>query len=381
MKYLIVAALLVHVCTVSSQRSHPGAMTSQLSLGKVAELTHHRAKRQTAPTTQDDIVDCTSTVFDYLCSSGYAQRVIDIALGCRDGTYPRGIAAACATSEMSGDFCGTAALRFVPTDQSQAADASTCLGVIATGSCPSSCRSFLESAKSMLGCCINTYINTTFNSFAEFYNMLGVFDYRLWNLCNVPLPAADCENGLTINSSLLGPRDCTTQELFSRLANHACTPSVGQPLVDTLLQNSKCYSIARELVDLCSINANWQFCAAIVGSPDAALINTEILYSDSSFTSLIANCGSSLSSQCSSSCQNAIADFADSYGCCVNSLNNTSTGDNMPELSYGLWTSCGVQTPRVCAITSTLTTSGAATMKVFSWMIGIAKAIQMALHI
>ena len=149
-------------------------------------------------------VDCTSSIFDYMCSSGYAQRIVDIASGCRDGTYPRGIAAACAVSETSGDFCGTAAVRFLLT-VAHAADPSNCPPrVLAAGSCPSGCRSFLESARSTLGgCCINTYINTTLNPvIATIYST--VLDYRLWNVCNVSLPAADCGNGLTIGNTLQG---------------------------------------------------------------------------------------------------------------------------------------------------------------------------------
>jgi hypothetical protein len=50
----------------------------------------------------------------------------------------------------------------------------------------------------------------------------------------------------------------------------------------------------------------------------------------------------------------------------------------VPQLSYGLWNRCGVDTPGVCT-TSTL--SGAATIKVFAWVIALAMAIHTALHL
>ena len=127
----------------------------------------------------------------------------------------RGTSRACARNE-NGDFCGTVPFRFFPTDQTQA---STCLEAVTSGSCPSTCHNFLQSVSSRLGCCINTFINTTFNPLVELYRTH--VDYRLWSLCNVPLPASDCGNGLPLNP----PQDaqhCTLQELYFWLANHLC---------------------------------------------------------------------------------------------------------------------------------------------------------------
>lgn len=366
MKHLIIA-IFVLVCSYAVS-SHSDTIAPQLTMGSVVDLTHHLAKRQTPPSNSiQDLLDCTITVLDYQCgSSGYAQRIADIALSCRNDSYARGTASSCARSE-SGDFCGSATFRFI-LDQSLAADASTCSAATAS-SCPSTCRRFLESASSRLGCCINTFINTTFNPLAALYSTY--VDYRLWNYCNVPLPAADCGNGLPLNPPQ-DAQDCTLQELFVRLANHACTPSVGQPLVDTLLQNSKCYTAARQLVDSCLTNANNEYCAAIIGSDVLSpIISNE--GSDPLITSLALNCNSSFSSSCSASCRSAINNVKTSYGCCVNVINET-TGSSVSGLSYSVWNSCGIDTPGVCT-TSSL--SGAANMKAFAWMIILALVIHM----
>lgn len=357
MTRVIIATIFVLVCSCSLS----DAIAPQLSVGRVADLTHHITKRQATPTLQD-IADCTAAIVDYQCgSSGYAQQVLNIALGCRNDTYARNVANTCARSE-NGEFCGTATIRF-SLDQTQTSTA--CQGAVSSGSCPSSCRSFLQSASSTLGCCINTYINTTVSPLLGLYG--EYVDYRLWSLCNVPLPPADCGNGLPLNP----PQDsqvCTLQELFTRFANYECMESVGQGLVDTLLQNSRCYIYARSAVEACSINENNEFCAAVVGSN---LIDSGSS-TDSNFISLVNNCASSSSSFCSSSCQNAVTTIANSYGCCVNVYNISIGGNQVPQLSYGLWNRCGVNTPGFC---SASTLSGAATIKVlFAWMIALAMA-------
>ena len=283
----------------------------------------------------------------------------------------RGTSRACARNE-NGDFCGTVPFRFFPTDQTQA---STCLEAVTSGSCPSTCHNFLQSVSSRLGCCINTFINTTFNPLVELYRTH--VDYRLWSLCNVPLPASDCGNGLPLNP----PQDaqnCTLQELYFRLANHLCESNVGQPLVDALLQNSKCYSIARGWVEICSINANKETCAVALGS-DVLLSSVDPPdQGDPLVTSLFQNCEESISStSCNSSCQSAITNIKNSYGCCVSIFNESDSGVQ-PELSYNFWKSCGVETPGICT-TSTL--SGAAIMKALMWMIVVAMAIHVALCI
>ena len=368
MKHLvIVATFYVLVCTVSSFRLQLGEIVQQLSLGKVADLTRHLAKRQTTPSEQD-LIDCAATVFDYQCSSsGYAQGIADIALGCRNDSYARNIANGCSISEIGG-FCATEFLRSTQ-DETLATGAASCSSVVSLGSCPSSCSSFLQSVSSRLGCCINTYVNTTESGLLEVFG--EYVDYRLWRLCNVPLPASNCGNGLPLNP----PQDaqqCTFQQLFTRFANYECMPSVGQQLINTLQQNSRCSDTAKQYVDDCSINDN-EYCVVVIGSDVSSDISSNSLY-----FSLVANCSTSSSAFCSSSCQSAINDINDSYGCCVRVLNDTDF--DWPELSYSVWSRCGVQTPGVCS-NSTLTLSGAATVQGFVWMIAVAMALYIALCI
>ena len=348
------------LCAVASAnrglQSHPGASASRLSVGTVSDFTHHIAKRQTFnDLTPQDVIDCTSTILDYQCgSSGYAQRIADIALSCRNDTYARNAANTCAKSE-NGQFCATATLSLL-SDDTESANAATCAGAVRSGVCPSACRSFLQSGRSKIGCCINTYINTTDSPLYQLYS--EYVDYRLWNLCNVDLPATDCGNGLPLNPPA-NAQTCTVQQFFSRLVDYECMASVGQPLVDAVLQNSKCYPYALIFVDACASNANGQFCAEIIGLDLLSSATT-----DSLLVSLTSNCFQS-SSSCSSSCRNAITNVDNAYGCCVNIYNNSAIGLQFPSLSYSVWNSCGVDSPGFC--TSTL--SGSPTTKGISWII------------
>ena len=374
MKYLIIVLVLVCSCVVSLgfQSTHPGAATlPQLSaMGKIVELTHLVSKRQTDRSSLAD--ECFDIRVDYECGpSGYSQQLIDIALACRNETYARDIANGCARSE-NGDLCKSATSRFFK-EQRQEEGALPCS---LTESCPSACRSFLETARRTLGCCINTYINTTVNPLLDLYS--DYVDYRLWTLCNVPLPAADCENGLPLNPPQpQDSQDCTFQELINRMASHTCSPAVGQPLVNVLLQDNKCQTFATAIIDICSINSNDEYCAAIIGSDVVSESGTSN-NTDPLLGSLFTECDSSAITFCNSSCQSAITNIADSYGCCVNIFNDSDSvifNYQLLQLSYAVWNSCGVESPGFC--TSTLS-SGSQIMKGFAWMIA---AVAMVTHV
>ena len=141
-------------------------------------------------------------------------------------------------------------------------------------------------------------------------------------------------------------------------------PRVGQPLVNALLSNRRCYPFAKELVDGCYVNPNGQFCTEIIVSSSTNLLPT-----------LRTNCISN--STCSSSCRSAVTNITRAYGCCVNFFNRSDVGIQYPSLSYSVWSSCGVESPGFC--TSTL--SGSVTMKAFAWNISVIIAVAMLLII
>ena len=351
-------------CADRADGSHAEISPAHLSVGEVTYLAHSRLlKRQTI--TAQDVTECSVAIFDYQCgSSGYAQGLINIALSCGNETLARNTANACAVSE-SGTFCGTATIRLL-SDQTETTNAETCSGAVTSGSCPSSCRTFLQSARSKLGCCINTYINQTDSPLLALYS--DYVDYRLWNLCNVDLPASDCGNSLPLNPPA-DAQTCTPSEYVRRSLQYECMPSVGQPLVDTLLQSdSNCDLFATIVVDVCATNANGQRCGDVISMD---LISSAS--SDPLISSLASSCISTTT--CSSTCRSAVTNINSAYGCCVNIYNSSAFRDlgvQFSSLSYNVWNACGVSSPGFC--TSTLSAS-ATTMKTFGWMIAAAVAL------
>jgi hypothetical protein len=338
----ITLSIFITVVTALYDSSPGGAISTQ-------DMTaHHITKRQTPPANDHSdpsqaLVECNAILMEHQCGlSGYAQQIANIALGCRNESLARNIANICARNE-NGETCRAAVTKFFVSD---ATNAGTCLSAVSSGSCPSNCSRFLESARSKLGCCINTYINTTDSPLSAVYR--DEFDYRLWNLCDVPLPAMHCRNTIHLDPPQ-NTQQCTTQELRSLTVDYECTLSVAQPLVNALLQNNRCNMYAKALADLCSTNANGQYCAEAIGVELIIPTSTDPL-----LVSLLRDCAG-LVDTCSQSCHSTITSIADAYGCCMNIYNSTETGVQLPSLSYSLWNSCGVESPGVC--NSSLTTS------------------------
>ena len=309
----------------------------------VASAQHHQmTKRQiNGNLTLLDIADCTLTFYDSFCSY-MAQKLIEIDLSCgSDPDDVRSTASECARSE-SGDFCVTAFNKFDLVETVQMNLERSCSAVVASNFCPSTCRSLLEDFRSRLGCCINTYINGTDGPILY----QPYVSYRLWNLCGVPLPAADCENGLTLNAPA-DTQTCTSEERFNSLyQQYLCLPSVGQPYINALLRDSRCrhrqlqnYLTAQMLVDYCSVNADGVSCWSYSGSGGTGnVIDVD---------SLNSVCISSNIS-CSSACRSGINEARTAVGCCVNVHNTSISGTDNPSLSYSVWRSCGVESPGFC---------------------------------
>ena len=139
----------------------------------------------------------------------------------------------CAKSE-SGQFCGSLWERYKIRSNYIRGN---CSRVLIVNSCPSNCRSLLEDFRSTLGCCINAYDNGTRLS-SQSYSL----DYRVWNVCNVPLPPAACGNGPTINPPA-NIQNCTDEDLFNKYyAENYCLPERRQAYTD-VLESSICGAV------------------------------------------------------------------------------------------------------------------------------------------
>ena len=367
MKTFAAIVSLFVLCAIScADHAHGSA---HLSVGEVTFLAHSRLQKRL---TVSDHNQCSLTSFDYQCgSSGYAQRIIDIALSCNNMTLARNTANSCAKSE-SGSFCGVATTRLI-SNETELYSESNCTGAVLSGSCPSSCRTFLETERSRLGCCINTYINQTDSPFIASEQYSDYLDYHLWNLCNVDLPASDCGNSLPLNPPA-DAQNCTTSEFVRRSLQYQCMPSVAQPFIDAFLQSnspSNCIHFTTSLVDACATNANGQRCSEVINGLDP--ISSIGSINDPLHFTLESSCTSNTT--CNFACQSAVMNISSAYGCCVNIYNSSvfrDLGVQIPPLSYNVWNACGVSSPGFC---TNPFSSSATTVKIFGWMVAAAVAL------
>ena len=92
--------LFIFIAVFSAFESSPGAVFSPQDL-----VAHHIVKRQTA--TESD-VECAAIISNYICAiSGFAQQIVDIALGCKYDFYAHSIATQCTRNER-GESCAIA---------------------------------------------------------------------------------------------------------------------------------------------------------------------------------------------------------------------------------------------------------------------------------
>ena len=258
--YILIVSLCVAINAANAEL-RPRELSWITTPLPVGFLHHSRLvqKRQTVDDiTDQDLIDCALASIDSQCSSGLIQEAIDISLECGQDASARVLSIACARNE-AGTTCDEATTRIT---EEQLTMATQCTGVVQTGNCPLACSEFLRTQRNNLGCCINTYVNTTDNPlYLQYRNLV---DYRLWDVCNVDLPPAGCGNALAVNRPSI-TRSCTTTEYVNRLVNYQCTSSAGQQLVDALLKNKRCYPIARLEADLCGRNENGLFCGQAIG--------------------------------------------------------------------------------------------------------------------
>jgi hypothetical protein len=314
---------------------------------------HKLVRRQTTQSdestfTPENEAFCFAQLNAVLCSTGTVQGFIDAGLSCnRDNGIEQAQidANACARNER-GQYCLSALSLFELAGVRYREIIGNCSRVLTSNSCPTACRNQLENFRSTLGCCINAYINGSMT-----IGYRTILDYRLWNLCDVPLPAEGCGNGPIVNRPV-NVQDCTDEEYFNKqFTQNFCLPQRGQPYINAIVLSSRCnqslYSTAELLVDACSEDAN--------GSP-CGLLTSDII-DDLNSDCTTSNVG------CTSNCRDSINDVKDMYGCCLNSASFNMSTDSPPGLSYSVWKSCEIQTPGFCESSLSLRGTAATIMK------------------
>ena len=186
----------------------------------------------------EDDAYCSARISDAECSTGIRQGDIDAGLICgriRIEEATR-LANECVINEH-GRHCSSALTLFNVNNIGLMNIEGNCSGVIASRTCSTGCHTLLEDFRSRLGCCINTLVNNT----RLVSSRAASVDYRVWNLCNVPLPAADCGNRPVTVNPPDSVQQCTDEQYFNiKYTKNLCLPERGQPYVNTIVFDSRC---------------------------------------------------------------------------------------------------------------------------------------------
>jgi hypothetical protein len=226
---LIVMVVTCSFSIVSAKQSYTKFLQNAPDLKHLAEFInsanwnqqtpHHKlVRRQTSDSesdestyTREDAAFCLAQLDDIYCSTGLSKGFIDAKLRCgRDSgiKYAQIEANACARNER-GQYCSSALSLFEPGRDNIMGN---CSRLLTLNYCPTACRNQLKDFRSIFGCCINAYINNS--AILSSYGYHTVLDYRLWSLCDVPLPAEGCDNGPTVYRPA-NVRECTEEEYFN----------------------------------------------------------------------------------------------------------------------------------------------------------------------
>ena len=311
---------------------------------------HQLVKRQNNIGSPEDGAYCSARNNDAACSSGLTQGIIDVELTCGRTRIEDAVqdANGCAINEH-GQYCSSALTLFDVNNTRRMNIEGNCSGVVTSGTCSTACRTLLEDFRSRLGCCINILVNNTRSVSAS-------VDYRVWNLCNVPLPAADCGNRPVSVNPPDSVQQCTDEEYLNMVYQNLCSPERGQAYIDVIVLDSRCnqtlFALAEYLKNLCSMDDSGRVCGLTFSSLDPDIIDLDTLNSACATSNI----------SCTSNCRDGISNAKTLRGCCINWVNLST--DTPQALSYGVWNSCGVESPGFCESPLSLMGSAASTMEV-----------------
>ena len=313
---------------------------------------HQLVKRQNDIGSPEVDAYCSARISDAACSSGLAQGDIDVDLTCGRISIQEAVrdANGCAINEH-GRYCSSALTLFNVNNIGLMNIEGNCSGVVASRTCSTACRILLEDFRSRLGCCINTLVNNTQSVSAN-----TSVDYRVWNLCNVHLPPAAYPVAVTvIPPDSVTVQECTDEQYLTMKYQNVCSPERGQPFIDAIVLDSRCnqtsFTSAEYITNLCSMDDSGRVCGFTYSNLDPDLIDLETLNSACATSNI----------SCTSNCRDGISNAKTLKGCCINWVNFST--ETPQALSYGVWNTCGVESPGFCESPLSLMGSAAFTME------------------
>ena len=256
----------------------------------------------------------------------------------------------CATDE-NGTFCGVHDSRRVNPKKIAEEVFGACLS--RPGKCSEECKSMLRRFAGMFGCCIHSL------DVLESDHLIRVLTPRLWEDCEVARPEP-CANGPSELTPLSVEPACSfTSDLYQAQALFC-----KHQAADAMRAYEDCgdEQTARRIAQMCGFNEDTLFCGGMGSiSPILYFYNgTPSELNNDYVRSLYEKCVSFLlTGTCSTECRQELTRAKDSFGCCLNSINDTAvgsflSGNSMRKFvtSYDLWTSCDVVTPSLCHLSN-----------------------------
>ena len=282
----------------------------------------HRVHKRQSDDSNDHCVD---EFTEELCTSGFEQDILDLAVRCNQPTAP--IINYCSRNS-NGRLCGainTDALR-EETERIGCDFSST--------TCRPECRAMLMSIRDELGCCFSFYNDSTSGSYDP-----TLFDSRLWTSCGVRGSNQACSLS-TVELQQL-PRDptCTQYEYQDQVFYTVnCRREYILPLMARVSAVEGCEDYVTEGSYVsCNTNRFGVHCDDLIYETGA------------NFTAANEACNDT--STCDPLCIETLNNISDTSGCCFNEDYNDTFTRNIPDwFTAEYYSMCGLESPGLCGL-------------------------------
>ena len=298
-----------------------------------SSLPYSRHKRQVEDF--DQLRRCQGIIYDQQCSNGQAQETANLGLRCNLTSLAIQAQNVCRRN-ADGLYCGLAIHYIYEVDSIE----EICATAI-TSSCTTQCRDLLMFIRNELGCCVNLIFNSTTNSLLF---MPEVFNNSLWTTCGVAPVTETCSSSpissspISLNTTIDIDPNCDM--IAEKGIELTCTKRFLDPVVDALEDAGDCQAYVGAVMEGCGVNEEGERC-----------ITQLAIFSQLSQAQVAC---SLTDTTCTEVCTQALEDFSDVGGCCVNNLFNGSlAGIAVPRydiLSFEFWSNCGVDTLGTCEV-------------------------------
>ena len=290
-----------------------------------SSLPYSRHKRQVEDVDQQR--RCLGIIQDQQCNNGLLQEGADLALRCNQASVAVSLQDSCRRNS-NGLYCSLAST-YNEVNNIEA----TCATALTSG-CTAECSNLLMLIRNEIGCCVNLVLNSTANNVV----FGDAFNNSLWTTCGVaPITETCSSSPISLDTTIDVDPNC---DLIKDAVELMCTQRFIEPIFDALEDAGDCQAYFDAAMEGCGVNEEGERCESQSTLLDQ-LRPTEVACRLSD-------------ANCTEGCMQALQNFSDVGGCCVNNLFNGSlSGITIPRrdfLSFEFWSNCGVDTLGTCEV-------------------------------